>query len=337
MTTPQSPNERSVPPLTNDTATLTPRTTFDNPKLLFDFPSMQIGVAEYAEGPTGCTVFHFPTLASVAVDVRGGSHGTLLTEERDRVSAICLAGGSLLGLEAATGVIAELFARRNYSTQWGDIPLVSAGIIFDYGLRSNSVYPDKELGRVALRAAKSDEFPLGRCGAGVSATAGKGLGFEMRETAGQGGSFRQVGPTKVAVFTVVNAVGAIVDRQGQVVRGHLDSETGQRYHFREGLEKKLAEAETVEPPKEGNTTLTVLVTNQKLNMDRGLNWSLRQLARTVHSSMSKAIQPFHTLYDGDVLWAVTTNEVENPALNDVALGVVASEVAWDAVLSCFAE
>ncbi|HEY0070493.1 MAG TPA: P1 family peptidase [Chloroflexia bacterium] len=324
-------------PLSNDHAGLTPRTTFDTPKLVFDFPALRIGVAEYAEGPTGCTVFHFPQLAQAAVDVRGGSHGTLLTEERDRVGAICLAGGSLLGIEAATGVTAELFAQRDYSTGWGDIPLVSAGIIFDYGPRGNSIYPDKALGRAALRAAESGVFPLGACGAGASATVGKGLGFEMRESGGQGGSFRQVGPTKVAVFTVVNAVGAIVDRQGKVVRGHRDPETGQRYHFMEGLEKKLSDAEPVEPPKEGNTTLTVLVTNQKLNLERGLTWSLRQLARTVHSSMSQAIQPFHTLYDGDVLWAVTTNEVENPTLNDVALGVLASEVAWDAVLSCFSE
>ena len=35
--------------------------------------------------------------------------------------------------------------------------------------------------------------------------------------------------------------------------------------------------------------------------------------------------------------AVTTNEVENSALNDLALGVVASELAWDAVLSCVQE
>ncbi|MDQ5826933.1 MAG: P1 family peptidase, partial [Chloroflexota bacterium] len=155
-----------APPVSNDNAQLTIRTTFDNPRLIFDFPSLRIGVAEYAEGPTGCTVFHFPQLAQAAVDVRGGSHGTLLTEERDRVGAICLAGGSLLGIEAATGVTAELFAQRNYSTQWGDIPLVSAGIIFDYGPRGNSIYPDKALGRAALRAAESGVFPLGACGAG---------------------------------------------------------------------------------------------------------------------------------------------------------------------------
>jgi hypothetical protein len=34
-----------------------------------------------------------------------------------------------------------------------------------------------------------------------------------------------------------------------------------------------------------------------------------------------------------VLYAVTTGEVENADLDPVALGVLASELAWDAVLS----
>jgi L-aminopeptidase/D-esterase-like protein len=49
--------------------------------------------------------------------------------------------------------------------------------------------------------------------------------------------------------------------------------------------------------------------------------------------MARAIQPFHTVYDGDVLYAVTTNEVSNPALDAISAGVVASELAWDAVLA----
>src|SRR5918998_1653942 len=99
-------------PITNDLLNLTPRTSFTGPTLEFDFPGLRIGVAEYDEGPTGCTLFHFAQTAQAAVDVRGGSHGTLLTDERDRISAIVLGGGSLLGLEAATGVSAELFAMR---------------------------------------------------------------------------------------------------------------------------------------------------------------------------------------------------------------------------------
>ena len=49
--------------------------------------------------------------------------------------------------------------------------------------------------------------------------------------------------------------------------------------------------------------------------------------------MARAIHPFHALTDGDVLFATTTNEVENEALDSVTLGVVTSELAWDAVLS----
>jgi L-aminopeptidase/D-esterase-like protein len=49
--------------------------------------------------------------------------------------------------------------------------------------------------------------------------------------------------------------------------------------------------------------------------------------------MARAIQPFHALVDGDVLYAVSTNEIEDPALESIGLGIVASELAWDAVLA----
>ena len=51
--------------------------------------------------------------------------------------------------------------------------------------------------------------------------------------------------------------------------------------------------------------------------------------------MARAIQPFHTLYDGDVLYATTTNEAANPALDAISVGAIASELAWDAVLGCY--
>jgi 6-aminohexanoate-oligomer endohydrolase len=328
-------------PITNDTLSLTPITEFGGPQLEFDFPALLIGVAEYDEGPTGCTVFHFPRTAQAAVDVRGGAHGTLLTDERDRVSAICLAGGSLMGLETATGVTAELFAQRGYATGWTDIPLVSAGIIFDYNLRrQSSVYPDKELGRAALRSAREGWFPLGARGAGRSATVGKGLQWTTQykgEAGGQGAAFASIGPTRIAVFTVVNAIGAVVDREGKVVRGNYDAETGRRVHYAEGLRERITAGEHAQPepplPEGGSTTLTVVVTNQRLTAEKGQPWAVKQLARSVHSSMWRALQPFHTIYDGDVLWAVTTGEVDNPLLDDIAIAGIASELAWDAVLS----
>jgi 6-aminohexanoate-oligomer endohydrolase len=285
--------------------------------LTFDFPGLRIGVAEYEEGPTGCTVFHFTGGAMLERDVRGGSPGTF--GDLDWIDAICLAGGSLYGLEACTGVAAELLEQRGYDTGWTSIADVTGAIIYDFGPRENAVYPDKELGRAAFRGAHEGSFPLGRRGAGRSATVGKTFGFELAEPGGQGGAFRQFAATRVAVFTVVNAVGAVVDRDGTVVRGHLDRPTGARRALVEGIEQRVTG---------GNTTLTVVATNQKLD-----RWLLRQLARQVHTSMARAIHPFHALTDGDVLFAATTNEVENGDLDSLTLGVLASELAWDAVLA----
>jgi len=314
----------------NDDLALVPRTEFDGPALEFDFPGLEIGVAEYDEGPTGCTVFHFRDGASCSTDVRGGSPGTIGVDS-EWVHAICLAGGSLYGLEAAAGVAAELLVRREYRTGWLDIPIVAGAIIFDFGPRESAVYPDKELGRAALRAAREGVFPLGTRGAGRSATAGKTFEYSEGEPAGQGAAFRQVGETRIAVFTVVNSVGAVLDREGNVVCGHLDRTTGLRRTLAAGVEERIGAGLPVRPLP-GNTTLTVVATNQWLDQR-----SLRTLGRQVHASMARAIQPFHALVDGDVLFAVSTNEVDSPLLESIGLGVVASELAWDAVLAAVAQ
>ena len=293
-------------------------------ELRFDFPGLRVGVAEYEDGPTGCTVFHLPPGgAACAQDVRGGAPGTIGTGY-EWAHAVCFAGGSLYGLEAACGVAAELMAMRGNTVGWTDVELVLGAIVYDFGRRDNAVYPDAALGRAALRAAQEGVFPLGRRGAGRSVTVGKTFDLEQGEFSGQGGAFRQIGPTRIAVFAVVNAFGAIVDREGNVLRGHYDAERDLRTPLLEGIEAQLPQAAP------GNTTLTLVVTNQRL-----IQRELRQLGVQVHASLARAIQPFHALVDGDVLYTVSTNEVENEALTSMSLGVLASELAWDAVLSCF--
>src|SRR4051794_20670797 len=315
--------------LSNDLLSLEPKTDVGGRTLTFDFPALHVGVAEYPEGPTGCTVFYFggPTLPCL-IDVRGGSPGVF--GDYGVVHAIALVGGSAYGLEAVTGVSAELLARRGYAATWQDIALVSGAVIFDFGARDNAIYPDKALGRAALKAAQPGRFPLGRHGAGCSATVGKWSRLGQREPAGQGGAFRQAGPTSVAVFTVVNALGAIVDREGRIVRGERDPQSGARVSAAARLEQQLAHAESPAAAPPGNTTLTVVVTNQKLAQRE-----LTQLGRQVHASMARAIQPFHALADGDVLFTVSTQEVDNSSLPHTTLGVLASELAWDAVLTCW--
>ena len=317
-----------MPRLSNDSAELVPRTEFDGRELAFDLDGVEIGIAEYEEGPTGCTVLYFPDGASCSTDVRGGSPGTT-GDAYPYLDAICLAGGSIYGLETVAGVNAELLARREYRTGWLEIPLVAGSIVYDWGPRDNAVYPDKDLGRAALRAAQPGVFPLGARGAGRSATVGKHFGFEGRERSGQGGAFRRLGETRVAVFTVVNAVGAIVDREGNVVLGNYDPSSGVRHTLVDTLEGRLAEGRPVRPPPPGNTTLTVVVTNLSLDARQ-----LRTVARQTHASLARAIHPFHALEDGDVLYAVSTGSLDkDPLLDTTSLGIVASELAWDAVLS----
>jgi 6-aminohexanoate-oligomer endohydrolase len=308
-------------PTSNDHVKLEPKTHFDTPNLEFDFPGLEIGVAEYDEGPTGCTVFIFQNGVRTAVDVRGGMVG--MTDANDWCSAICFAGGSLMGLEATAGAGAEIFARNGYNLDRQ--PVMNGAIIFDYGARENRIYPDKNLGRAAVKAARKGVFPLGARGVGRSA--GVGGVFGKGEASGQGGAFRELGDAKIVVFTVVNALGAIHDRTGKVVRGNFDKATGKHVPIQDSLERQLTDKGYAPPPRKSNTTLTVLATNIQLS-----NHLLTQFARQVHTSMARAIQPFHTIYDGDVLFAVTTDEVETD-LHITSLGLIASELAWDAVLS----
>jgi L-aminopeptidase/D-esterase-like protein len=322
-----------------------PKIDTSGPSLRFDFPDMRVGIAEYDAGPTGTTVFYFPKGVKGAVDVRGGSPGTvnatalMNSYESKMMQAVVFSGGSWYGLSAATGVgngIKELMSAE------GNVDFIAgvvAAIIFDVGGRRYSrITPDDRLGQAALRAATPGWFPLGARGAGRFAMQGvyylRGPGADKYAGwphSGQGGAFRTIGQTKIGVFTVVNALGTIVDRSGRIVRCSRNTSTSSCPSIVEKLKGFTPVAlggDTTSPGPTSNTTLTLVVTNQKMPF-----WALQRLAVQVHGSMSRAIQPFGTVEDGDVLYAVTTDEVENPALSYADLGVVASELAWDAVLS----
>jgi L-aminopeptidase/D-esterase-like protein len=324
--------------------TPTPQIRFDGPAIEFDFPGLKIGVVEYDEGPTGLTVFHFPAGVMAAVDVRGGAAATINTDrlrlgyDQPTVRAIFFTGGSSYGLEAASGIMAELLALRGHATAWEMIPTVTGAVVFDFRGRNNAIHPDKELGRAALRAACQGRFPLGARGAGRLVNVGKFFGPAFMESSGQGGAFRQVGEVKLAAFSVVNSVGVIVGRDGRVVRGNFDPQTALRRTLAQDLDegtatRKRAVARAMAAPLSPsatpeNTTLTVVVVNQKLTYAQ-----LSRLAIQTHTSMARCIQPFHTEKDGDVLYAVTTAEVESSSLEFEELASYVAELAWDAVLS----
>jgi len=309
-----------------------PRTGGHKDLVEYDFPGIEVGVADYAEGPTGATVIHIPAGARLAIDARGGAIGMSNGFEYF-AHAICLTGGSVYGLSAGAGVAEELHAQHGNRGSVDDLKLVSTAVIYDFSARDNAIIPDAALGRAAVRAAAHGAVPVGRVGAGSSASAGK-IDHARTEFTGQGAAFGKAGKARVLVVTVVNPVGVIVGRDGSVIRGNYDAASGRRRPLASDCLEMLEQSQPARAAR-GNTTVTAVVTNVRLT-----DKELIHFGRQVHSSMNRAIQPFHTALDGDTLFALTTDEIElapppdrdNGLMNSIALGTFASELAWDAVL-----
>jgi L-aminopeptidase/D-esterase-like protein len=331
------PDQSALKPVTESTA----------PTLQFDWPAVQIGIGSYEEGPTGLTIFKFPNLATAVVDVRGGAPGTVNTDalrlgyDSAFVNAIVFAGSSAYGEEAITAVATGLKDAAESDGTFSRVSFVAGAIIYDFtGHRLNEVYADKRLAQEALKHVRSGVFPLGAQGAGRMAMQGWYLGCGAHS--GQGGAFRQIGAIKIATFTVINALGSIVDRSGKLVRCHRDA----NWNDGDSISDLLSRASTgviskntasssgsIAPDKPGpttNTTISLVITNRKMSASE-----LQRLAVQVHTSMARAIQPYSTADDGDTLYAASTQEVDVPEtqFSDRNMGVAAGELMWDAILA----
>ncbi|MBS0419767.1 MAG: P1 family peptidase [Proteobacteria bacterium] len=324
-----------------DQSTLTPVVNAGQQTLQFDWPAIRVGTAEYEDGPTGVTVIHFPKRALGAVDVRGGGPGTVNTDylrlgyDTPELDAVVFSGGSWYGLESITAVGTALKDDGVRSGDWTNLALSVGAIIYDLGdRRLNEIYPDKRLAQAALRADRPGIFPLGSHGAGRFAKTG-GL-FGCNAFSGQGAAFRQTGEVKIAAFVVVNALGVVTRRDGRVAACYGDTHWSKDLRATDLLASypdSRKPGTTVPASNEGkrNTTVSLIVTNQKLNPAE-----LQRLATHVHSSMSRAITPFATEFDGDVLYAVSTGELDpakSPGLPNIDLDVEGAELMWDAILA----
>ncbi len=327
-----------------DQGGLVPNTSTSVPVLNFDWPAIEVGIGSYEEGPTGLTVIRFPKQVSLVVDSRGGAPGTVNTDalrlgySRPSIDAVVFSGGSSYGEEAITAVATGLKEAGVRSGDWRNLAFVAGAIIYDFGgRRLNEIYPDKRLAQAALQAMRPGVFPLGAQGAGRMAMQGGFFGCDAHS--GQGGAFRQIGAVKIAAFVVVNASGAVTDRDGRLVSCHKPASWGDLTRTSELMQNVPAslgadwaapattQAER-EVPGTRNTTVSLIVTNQKLDYA-----GLQRLAVQVHTSMARGIQPFSTASDGDTLYAASTQEVDSRDSSPEALATLGGEVMWDAVLA----
>lgn len=266
---------------------------------LRDVPGIRVGHLTDTAGMTGCTVVLAEGGAAAGVDVRGAAPGTRETDLLrptalvERVDAICLAGGSAFGLAAADGVVRFLAERGvGYDTGIRRVPIVPAAIVFDLGVGSPDAAPGPGDGYAACLAAEAGDGPMsGRIGAGTGATVGKLAGMAQARPGGIGSAgMRLEGGVTLAALVVNNAIGNVISRDGTVLAG-----------------VPLGDVEPASPPPPANTVLVVVATDALL--DRA---QCRRLAEAAHDGIARAVQPAHTLLDGDVAFALATGRGPHP-------------------------
>ena len=95
---------------TNDNVKLIPKNSISKHFIKLDFPDIIVSQCEYKDGPCGLTFIRSNNGFRVYKEIRGGWPGhidCLSTNDKQIISGINIAGGSLLGLESTTGLTAE--------------------------------------------------------------------------------------------------------------------------------------------------------------------------------------------------------------------------------------
>jgi L-aminopeptidase/D-esterase-like protein len=267
-----------------------------------DVQGITVGHWTDEEALTGCTVVLPPAGTIASCEVRGGAPGTRGTDILqpgtiiEVAHAIVLTGGSAFGLATAGGVERYL-EERGIGSEIGPVrvPTVPAAVIFDLGVGDPSRRPGADEGYAACVAASGD-VAVGRVGAGTGATVAKMWGPERAMSGGVGTWATRDGELVVGALVVVNAVGEIVDEDGSILVGpKLDP--GER---REDLVEQMGSSAAA-----ANTTLGVVATNAVLSKE-----DARRLASVGNDAFDIAIRPSHTIYDGDTVFALATQQVD---------------------------
>jgi len=305
---------------------------------LLDVRGVRVGHAADPGRTTGVTAVVFDDAASTVVDVRGGASGTYDTASLSldatfgRRWALFLAGGSLFGLDAARGVRTALLEAGAGTRAFGKgrrVVPISGAVVFDLPPDDRPLPDYAELGYAAAATAGRGSLTQGRVGAGTGATVAKYLGRAAGMAGGVGSSARTLGGGRtVGVLTVVNAAGAV-----------RDPGTGRWVAAARGPGGRLVPPVALPRRRLAGRGTTVSVVVTDLGLDRP---ELARVASIVHAGLARAIVPYLTSVDGDLVFAATTSPVPShrpdawPGASADHVGRLAAEAAVDAVLSAVA-
>lgn len=306
---------------------------------IVDVPGVRLGHHTLDDRPTGCSVLLFDDGACAGVDVRGSAPGTRETELLDpinlvdQVHAVLFSGGSAYGLGAATGIMRYLEEKgRGFAIDRGVVPIVPAAVLMDLAVGDFSIRPDEHAGYQACINATTKPSPQGNIGAGAGATVGKIFGMDYAMKGGLGTASHQIPGTDIVVgaMVAVNAVGDIyAPDKAQIIAGARNAQgTG----FRNSVES-LMRGETVNKSPGGNTTIGAIATNARFSKAE-----LTKIAAMAHNGFARTINPVHTMWDGDTIFALSTDKSSHETKADVTtIGAIAANVMAHAVARAIIE
>lgn len=310
--------------------------------LITDVAGIKVGHAEDANARTGATVILADQPVVAAVSVMGGAPGTRETDALDParllggvIDAVTLSGGSVYGLDAASGVVAWLGARgRGFQFNSTDVtaPIVPGAILFDLANGGDKSWgetpPYRDLGAKAVACA-AETFALGNAGAGFGAKAGSLNG-------GTGSaSLLTTDGLQVGALMAVNAYGSALvpgtssfwaapfERDAEFGGVGVAAPTAENSAWQLGTK-----ADDTQPRQ--NTTIGVVATNADLSAAE-----CHRVALMAHDGLARALRPAHAPVDGDVIFVMATGAhalAEETRIRDLtAIGTYAGDCVARAI------
>ncbi|WP_390342417.1 P1 family peptidase [Variovorax boronicumulans] len=292
-----------------------------------DVAGIEVGHFSDTRRPTGCTVIIARDGAVAGVDVRGAAPGTRETDLLSpgnlvqEVHAVMLAGGSAWGLAAAEGAMRWLEERGvGMDVRFGTLPIVPAAVLFDLPMGDARIRPDAAAGYAACEAASTDAPAEGNVGAGTGALVGKLFGVHRAMKGGIGTASVTVGGVTVGALIAVNSLGDVIDPDTALPVAGARTEDGSALL---DTRRALLRGDLPKPLLAGtNTTIGVIATDAVLTKVQA-----NRLAMVAHDGLARAINPVHTMSDGDTLFALATGRVplEGDAPGMTVLSTMAAE------------
>ena len=168
-------------------------------------------------------------------------------------------------------------------------------------MHTSQIRPDTALGYQICLNAENNNYTDGNVGAGCGATCGKAYGSEHMMKTGVGSCAYQLGDIKVGVIVACNSMGDVFDyTNGTQIAGAIDYNTKQFLNCEEALYMMQMHSQL-----HTNTTIGIVLTNASFNKTQ-----LTKIASMAHDGMARSINPIHTEFDGDTIYAMSSGKVK---------------------------